>query len=89
VEPGDTAALARLGGQGDSLRLIEQESPEDDPEPKALACYGLLLSCPAAPATLPEQVWLRFVDGRPVSDITTQYLAWCCAKLAEIGKRRC
>jgi DDE superfamily endonuclease len=79
--------LHAWGAKGDSLRLIEQESPEDAPEPKALACDGLLLSCPAAPATLPEQVWLRFVDGRPVSDITTQYLAWCCAKLAEIGKK--
>ena len=41
--------------------------PKDDPDPKALACYGLLVSCPAAPETLPEQVWLRFVEDRPVS----------------------
>ena len=71
----------------EALRLIAQTSPKDDPDPKALACYGLLLSCPAAPETLPEQVWLRFVDGRPISAITTQYLAWCCEKLKEMGKR--
>ncbi|MCB0207292.1 MAG: transposase [Anaerolineae bacterium] len=70
-----------------TLRLVQQETPKDDLEPKALACYGLLISCPAAPATLPEQVWLRFVDGRPVSGITTQYLDWCCAKLEPIGKK--
>jgi hypothetical protein len=69
------------------LRLIEQTTPKDDPDPKALACYGLLVSCPAAPKSLSEQVWLRFVAGRPVSDITTQYLAWCCDKLAQAGKK--
>lgn len=69
------------------MRLVEQTVPKDDPDPKALACYGLLVSCPAAPETLPEQVWLRFVDGRPVSGITTQYLAWCCTKLEEAGKQ--
>jgi transposase len=34
-----------------------------------------------------EQVWLRFVDGRPVSAITTQFLAWCLGRLAQEGKR--
>lgn len=32
------------------------------------------------------EVWLRFVDGRPVSAVTTEFLAWCCAKLAARGK---
>ncbi len=32
------------------------------------------------------EVWLRFVDGRPVSALTTQFLAWCCNKLAARGK---
>jgi transposase len=69
-----------------TLRLIEQETPKDDPDPKALACYGLLLACPAAPDTLPQQVWLRFVAGRPISGITTQNLAWRCDRLAKLGK---
>jgi transposase len=71
---------------GQGLRLVEQTVAKDDPDPKTLACYGLLVSCPAAPATLPEQVWLRFVENRPLSSITTQYLAWCCAKLEKRGK---
>jgi transposase len=73
--------------QDELLRLIAPVLPKDDPDPKALACYGLLVSCPAAPATLPEQVWLRFVDGRPISAVTIQYLAWCCEKLEQLGKR--
>lgn len=52
------------------LRLVEVAVPDRDPDPKALACYGVWL---------PEvgQTWLRFVDGRPVSAITTQFLDWC------------
>jgi transposase len=52
---------------------------KDDPDPKALAAYGLYL--PAG-----NEVLLRFVDGRPVSALTTQFLAWCGAKLAARGK---
>jgi transposase len=73
--------------EGEVLRLIAQTSPKGDPDPKALACYGLLVSCPADPATLPEQVWLRFVEERPCSTVTTQYLAWCCEKLEKMGKQ--
>jgi hypothetical protein len=59
---------------------------KDDPDPKALACYGLLVRSAASRGGWHEQVWLRFVDGRPVSPITTQYLAWCCHRLQEDGK---
>jgi transposase len=59
------------------LRLVEQAVAPNDPEPKALACYGLLLRR----TQQDEQVWLRFVDGRPVSAITTQFLDWCCSQL--------
>ena len=53
----------------------------------AQACYGLLArSWPAS--TAPEEaLWLRFVEGRPISAVTTQYLAWCCTKLAAAGQR--
>lgn len=73
--------------EGAALRLVEQIVPKADPDRKALACYGLLVSCPAAPTTLPEQVWLRLVEDRPISAVTTQYLAWCCDKLAKLGKK--
>jgi transposase len=62
------------------LRLIEQELPKGDPDPKALACYGLL-------RTDTNEVWLRFVEGRPVSHVTTAFLAWVCARLAREHKR--
>jgi len=61
------------------LRLIEQTVAPDDPDPKALACYGLYLS-------RTNEVVLRFVDGRPVSAITTQFLAWCSDQVAARGK---
>jgi len=58
----------------------------DDPDPKALACYGLLVH-PGAPhgAANAADLWLRFVDGRPVSGLTTAFLAWCGDRLAAAG----
>ncbi len=68
------------------LRLVERAVARDDPDPKALACYGLLLRSATEDGSWLEQTWLRFVDGRPVSAVTTEYLAWCCAKLQAAGK---
>ena len=31
-------------------------------------------------------MWLRFVNGRPVSAVTIDYLDWCCRKLHADGK---
>lgn len=64
------------------LRLVEQSVARDDPDPKALACYGLLLR---AIDEQPDDLLLRFVDGRPVSAITTQFLADSCDRLAARG----
>lgn len=69
------------------MRLVEQTVAPEDPDPKALACYGLLLrnwplaDGPHAP------IWLRFVDGRPVSAVTTAFLDWCCERLERAGRR--
>jgi transposase len=68
------------------LRLVEQGKDPNDPEPKALACYGLLVRHWDAAGRRDEALWLRFVDGRPVSAITTQFLDGCCARLAACGK---
>ncbi len=61
------------------LRLVEQTVAQDDPDPKALPCYGLLLA-------QTNRVWLRFVDGRPKSGVTTHFLAWCAERLWAEGK---
>ncbi len=65
---------------GEPMRLLHKETKKDDPDPKALSCYGLYV-----PEL--ERTWLRFVDGRPVSAITTQFLEWSCQKLKELGKK--
>jgi hypothetical protein len=70
-----------------SPRLVEQVKKEDDTEPKALACYGLLVRWMTEADAAQEQVWLRFVDGRPVSAITAQFLDWCCTKLHSMAIR--
>jgi transposase len=58
-----------------------------DPDPKALACDGLLARWAGPGGARQERMWLRFVDGRPVSAVTTQFLGWCCAQVAAAGKR--
>jgi transposase len=62
------------------LRLLQNEPDRHDLEPKAVACYGLL-------RTDTQGMLLRFVDGRPVSAVTTQFLEWLTARLAAEGKR--
>jgi DDE superfamily endonuclease len=62
------------------LRLVEPVCPKGDRAPKALACYGLL-------RTDTHEILLRFVDGRPVSHVTTAFLAWLCQRLAAERKR--
>jgi hypothetical protein len=69
------------------LRRHEVALPPDDPDPKALACYGLLARWVEPAGAWRERAWLRFVDGRPVSAVTTQFLGWCCTRLAAQGKR--
>ena len=70
------------------MRLVEQECSKDDADPKALACYGLLLpqSTPEPPTARSERMLLRFVAGRPVSSVTIDFLIWCSERLAAAGK---
>src|ERR671926_1235582 len=65
---------------GETLRLQAKARAKDDPQPKALACYGLL-------RTDQDRVLLRFVEGRPVSSLTTTFLAWVAQSLAKECKR--
>jgi hypothetical protein len=79
-------ALHRGVEAGQPLRLVEQAVAKDDPEPKALACYGLLVRWTEPTGERPEATWLRFVAGRPVGTRTIEFLTWYCAKLAAAGK---
>jgi hypothetical protein len=74
-QPGWTDAEA-------TQKLQELTQPTDDPDPKALACDGLLVRPGPQQA---DQRWLRFVAGRPVSAVTIALLAWCSAQLAAQG----
>jgi transposase len=68
------------------VRLVEQTVARDDLDPKALACYGLLTRCwDTAPRR--EDLWLRFVEGRPVSAVTIAFLRGCAQRAQEHGKR--
>ena len=52
-----------------------------------MACYGLLARCWDASALRSEEMWLRFVDGRPVSAVTIDFLTWCAQQALGQGKR--
>lgn len=63
---------------GQPLRLIEEDIPEQEPQ-KALACYGVLRADTNA-------MLLRFVEGRPISQVTCDFLEWTAKRLFEDGK---
>jgi DDE superfamily endonuclease len=63
-------------------KLQELTPPTHDPDPKGLACYGLLVRPGPAQA---DSMGLRFVTGHPVSAVTIAFLAWCSARLVAQG----
>jgi transposase len=64
----------------EQLRLQELARATDDPDPVALCCYGLWRADQ-------ERMLLRFVAGRPVSQVTTDYLDWVAKCLAAEGQQ--
>jgi transposase len=54
-----------------TYKLQELTLPTDDPDPKALACYGRLVRPGAQQA---DQMGLRCVAGRPVRTVTSAFL---------------
>jgi hypothetical protein len=54
--------------------LQELAANKNDPDPKALACYGML-------SAESDRMYLRFVSGRPVSQVTTDFLEWLCEQV--------
>jgi transposase len=72
--------LHSWGEKDEPLRLQELSKEKNDPDPKALACYGML-------EAESGQMRLRFVSGRPVSQVTTDFLEWLCEQVQAQGKR--
>ena len=62
------------------MRWHELAVGRDDADPKALACYGLLRGDSGG-------MLLRFVAGRPVRQVTEDFLAWVCQELAREGQQ--
>jgi hypothetical protein len=73
--------LSSFSEKGEPHRMIQRSVAKDDPEPKAISCYGLYLP------QIGGEMWLRFVDGRPVSGVTTRFLSWCAEELEAAGKK--
>jgi len=69
------------------FHLVEQSWQKEDPDPKALACSGVLWQEGSHEMPVRQQMWLRFVTGRPVWALTMQCLDWCWKRLAKEGKR--
>jgi hypothetical protein len=62
------------------VRLREMTLPKEEADPKAVACYGILRADM-------QEVLVRFVDGRPVSPVTTAFLTGVGALLKADGKK--
>jgi hypothetical protein len=73
-------AMHAWTAEGEPLRLVERAVPKGDTHPKALSCYGLLRADT-------DRMMLRFVSGRPVSQVTEEYLSWVCERLKAEGKK--
>jgi transposase len=64
--------------QDKPLRLQELSKEKDDPDSKALACYGML-------SATSGRMSLRFVTGRPVSSVTIEFLQRLCEQTRAQG----
>lgn len=79
-------SLSAWQSKDEPAHLVEQAWQKNDPDPKAFACYGVLWQQGQADDPIRKVTSLRFVTGRPVSAITTQFLEWVCSRLQEQGK---
>ncbi len=65
---------------GEPLRMVQREANKDDKEPKAISCYGLLRKDTG-------QVKVRFLEERPISEITISFLEWLARELKKERKK--
>lgn len=63
-------------GEDKPLQLESRSVDKTDPDPKAIACYGVWLKALG-------QMLLRFVQQRPVSEMTCLFLAWLCQQVSQ------
>ena len=63
--------------EGNSLALLQQDRSKDDPEPKAVACFGAL-------DHESGKVLLRFSNGQPNSTYTLEFIEY----LLLVAKKR-
>lgn len=61
------------------LPLLTRATDKTDSDPKAIACYGVWLKHQ-------RQMLLRFVEQRPVSEITCAFLHWIVLQVEQQGK---
>lgn len=61
------------------LPLVQRAADKTDPDPKAMACYGVWLKHQ-------QQMLLRFVEQRPVSEITCAFLHWMVEQVEHLNK---
>jgi hypothetical protein len=71
----------RAWSAGKPVKMHVLSRRDRDPDPVALCCYGLLRQDT-------DRVMVRFVEGRPVGDVTAQFLGWTCEQLRAEGKTR-
>jgi transposase len=65
---------------GPPMKVQLLKADDDDPDPDAICCYGLLRNDTG-------RIIVRFVEDRPVGDLSIQFLSWACDVVAKEGKR--
>jgi hypothetical protein len=62
------------------MRVQLLRSDRDDPDPDAICCYGFLRMDT-------HKVILRFVEGRPLAELSIEFLDWVCWEMRREGKK--
>jgi transposase len=65
---------------GPPMRVQLLQSDRDDPDPDAICCYGFLRMDT-------HKVILRFVEGRPLAELSIEFLDWVCWEMRREGKK--
>jgi transposase len=65
---------------GPPMKVQLLTADDNDPDPDAISCYGMLRNDT-------HKVMVRFVEDRPLGDITIQFLDWVCWSVAKEGKK--